>query len=77
MSPLQTDFNLVYPADFLPVMLDGILLGYVDPQQAGTFVQSLRSIKVLQEKSKHKLYSVVPVTLEIAFLAPGRHSKPS
>ena len=34
MNSQQTDFNLVYPVDYLPVVLDGILLGYVDPKIA-------------------------------------------
>ena len=42
----QTDFNIVYPINFLPVMLDGVLLGYVDPQIAPNFVQSMRKIKI-------------------------------
>jgi DNA-directed RNA polymerase I subunit RPA2 len=42
MNPVQTDFNLVYPADHLPVTLDGILLGYVDPKLAPTFSNALR-----------------------------------
>ena len=32
MQPTQTDFNVVYPVNFLPVVLDGVLLGYVDPK---------------------------------------------
>jgi hypothetical protein len=31
MNPVQTDFNIVYPHNFLPVVLDGVVLGYVDP----------------------------------------------
>ena len=34
MHSQQTDFNLIYPVDFLPVVLDGILMGYVDPKIA-------------------------------------------
>jgi DNA-directed RNA polymerase I subunit RPA2 len=34
MHSQQTDFNLVYPVDFLPIVLDGILMGYVDPKIA-------------------------------------------
>jgi DNA-directed RNA polymerase I subunit RPA2 len=70
MNPVQTDFNLVSPASHLPVMLDGLLLGYVDPELAPTFANALRAIKV-----KKEMVEVVPMTLEIAYLAPGRHSK--
>ena len=34
MNSNQTDFNLVYPINFLPVVLDGVVLGYVDPKLA-------------------------------------------
>jgi len=34
MHPVQTDFNLIYPQSFLPVVLDGILLGYINPKEA-------------------------------------------
>jgi hypothetical protein len=37
-------------------------------------VNSLRAIKVQQNKT-HDLYKSVPMTLEIAFLAPGRKHK--
>ena len=47
----QTDFNIVYPIQFLPVTLDGILLGYIDPRLAHNFVQSMRKIKIQQNLS--------------------------
>lgn len=31
MNPITTDFGLVYPYKYIPIMLDGVLLGYVDP----------------------------------------------
>lgn len=31
MNPVSTDFGLVYPFKHLPIMLDGTLLGYIDP----------------------------------------------
>lgn len=34
MHAQQTDYNLVYPINYLPIMLDGILMGYVDPKLA-------------------------------------------
>jgi len=46
MQPAQTDFNVVQPVNFLPVMLDGVLLGYVDPKMAIDFSNSLREIKI-------------------------------
>jgi len=38
MNPIATDFNLIFPAKYIPVVLDGKLLGYVDPKIANTFV---------------------------------------
>lgn len=38
MNSVTTDFGLVYPHDYLPVMFDGLLLGYLHPEIAGQFV---------------------------------------
>jgi len=64
---------LVYPVDFLPIVLDGILLGYVDPKIAPHMVNQLRYLKIKQNKT-HELEGSVPMTLEVAYLAPGRMS---
>ena len=72
MNAVQTDFNLVYPDTFLPVMLDGVLLGSVDPKLAPHMVNSLRLLKVRQNLADEHW---VPMTLEIAYLPPGRQSK--
>lgn len=32
MHSVQSDFSLIYPYKYLPVMLDGALLGYIDPK---------------------------------------------
>jgi len=29
MNAVSTDFNVVYPVNYLPVVLDGVVLGYV------------------------------------------------
>lgn len=58
----------------MPVMLDGILLGYLEPDVAPIFAQALRSIKVKPDTTD-ELQKTVPMSLEIAYLAPGRHSK--
>jgi hypothetical protein len=76
MNSNQTDFNLVYPINFLPVVLDGVVLGYVDPKIASHMVKSLRSIKIRQDTT-HDLYKSVPMTLEIAYLPPGMNSGPN
>ena len=34
MQAVSSDFNLVYPNSYLPVVTDGILLGYVAPELA-------------------------------------------
>ena len=75
MNLCQTDFNVVHPINFLPVMLDGVLLGYVDPQIAPNFVQSMRQIKITQNTS-NELHRSVLKTLEIAYLHPGSLAKP-
>ena len=46
MHAQQTDFQLVYPVDFLPIVLDGILMGYVDPKIAPHMVSQLRYLKM-------------------------------
>lgn len=30
MGPVTTDLNVIYPHDALPVMLDGVLVGYLE-----------------------------------------------
>lgn len=41
------------------MLLDGKLLGYVDPKLSRNLVQSLRSLKILQHKTE-ELYQCVP-----------------
>jgi len=53
-------------------MLDGVLMGYVDPKLAPHMVSQLRYLKV--KPSEDELESTVPSTLEVAYLAPGRMS---
>ena len=48
-------------------------MGYIDPKMAPHLVNSLRKIKVEQNKT-HELHGSVPMTLEVAFLPPGRQS---
>lgn len=67
MNPVGSDFGLVYPKKFLPVMLDGRLMGHVDPKLASDLVKNLRQIKIAQHHTD-ELYQCVPKTLEIAFL---------
>ena len=58
MQPAQTDFHMVQPVDFLPVVLDGVLLGYLDPKMALDFSNSLREIKIRQDTTDELLRSV-------------------
>lgn len=44
--PISSDFGLIYPYKYLPIMLDGILIGYIDPALAVEFVKSLRALKI-------------------------------
>ena len=46
MSPIGSDFAVLYPTDWLPIMLDGRLMGYIDPSHADRFVHSLRVLKI-------------------------------
>lgn len=73
MNSQSSDFNLIYPIEFLPVVLDGILMGYVDPKLAPHLVNQLRMLKIKQNITD-ELEGTVPMTLEIAYLAPGRMS---
>lgn len=63
----------MYPVDFLPIVLDGILMGYVDPKLASHMVSQLRYLK-MKQNTAHELEGSVPMTLEVAYLAPGRMS---
>ena len=67
MNPLGSDFGLLYPQNYLPVVLDGKLMGSVDPKIATELVRNLRAIKIMQHKTDD-LYGCVPKTMEIAFL---------
>jgi len=67
MNPIQTDFSLVYPHNHLNIMLDGKLMGVVDPKLASHLVNQLRAIKI-RETPKEDLHTCVPKTIEIAFL---------
>ena len=68
MSPIGSDFSLIYPHNSLPIMLDGRLMGYVELKLAPSLVKSLRAIKIMQTNTDD-LYDCVPKTLEIAYLA--------
>jgi len=46
MSPLGSDFGLIYPHKYIPVVLDGRVMGYIDPNIAPKLVNSLRAIKI-------------------------------
>lgn len=75
MQPAQTDFNVIQPINFLPVVLDGVLLGYLDPKVAPDFTNSLRAVKIRQDTT-NELFRSVPMTLEIAYLPPGSTTGP-
>lgn len=74
MNPISSDFGLVYPYKHLPILLDGKLMGYVDPKIAQDVVKNLRAIKIMQHKTD-ELYNCVPKTLEIAFLPSNEITK--
>lgn len=46
MHPISSDFGLIYPHKYLPVILDGTILGYIAPKEAPELVRSLRALKI-------------------------------
>ena len=48
-------------------MLDGKIMGYVNPKLAPYLVKALRAIKIIQNKADEDV-SCVPKTIEIAFM---------
>jgi len=70
MNPISSDFGMVYPQNYLPVLLDGKLLGYVDPHHSLQFVKSLRGLKIgaTNKLIDSELAKSIPQTLEVAFL---------
>mmetsp|Transcript_31722 Transcript_31722/g.48613 ORF Transcript_31722/g.48613 Transcript_31722/m.48613 type:complete len:179 (+) Transcript_31722:1447-1983(+) len=67
MIPVDSTFENVCPSNFLPVLMDGRLLGHLDPKTATKFVTTLRGIKMKEDKMD-ELHGSVPKTLEIAFM---------
>jgi|TARA_B110001450_G_C17414365_1_gene397154 hypothetical protein len=47
MSPIGSDFGLIYPQKYLPIVLDGKVMGFVCPKLAPYLVKSLRAIKII------------------------------
>lgn len=47
MQKISSDFNLVYPHNYLPILFDGIVLGYIEPELGSQFVKALRIIKCM------------------------------
>ena len=47
MNPIGSDFGIIYPQKYLPVMLDGKVMGLVNPKLAPFLVKSLRAIKII------------------------------
>ena len=45
-------------------------MGYVDPKLASHMVNQLRYLK-MKQNTTHELEGSVPMTLEVAYLAPG------
>lgn len=76
MQAVTSDFNLTFPYNYLPVMFDGILLGYVAPELAGQMVKALRIIKCmpLEQREQDDLIEAFPVKAEVAYMAPYKKS---
>ncbi len=66
MQPIGSDLGYIYPQSHLPVVLDGKLLGYIDPNKTIKFVKKLREYKI--NKDSNEEYKCVSKTMEIAFL---------
>eukprot|EP00123_Amoebidium_parasiticum_P011568 comp20793_c0_seq1/m.27332 comp20793_c0_seq1/g.27332 ORF comp20793_c0_seq1/g.27332 comp20793_c0_seq1/m.27332 type:complete len:1123 (-) comp20793_c0_seq1:450-3818(-) len=64
MVSVQT--GLAFPPHFLPVMLDGVLIGKVDPAKARPVAERLRYLKADHSSSE------VPEMLEIALVLPAQ-----
>lgn len=45
MSP-NLDLSIVYPGDYLKIVLDGKVIGMINPKKAQQFVDSLRYLKI-------------------------------
>ena len=67
MKPLSQNLSEFYSPKSLPVMHDGMLLGYITPEAAPEFVKTLRKIKMMEDRTDD-LHASVPKTMEIAFL---------
>lgn len=75
MNPVSSDFGLVHPHNYIPIVMDGKLMGSISPEMAPNMVQSLRFIKIQQEYPSKAVTDCVPRSLEIAFLPPCDKSK--
>jgi DNA-directed RNA polymerase I subunit RPA2 len=62
MSPVGQ--STIYPKEFLDVVLDGEIIGYVPPQLAQQLADKIRYLKVKKQEQ-------VPPTLEIGLVLPG------
>jgi hypothetical protein len=49
MQPVINDFDFIYPKSYYCVMLDGRVVGYIQPQMADDLVKSLRYFKITQQ----------------------------
>jgi DNA-directed RNA polymerase I subunit RPA2 len=76
MQQIGSDFNLVFPHNYLPVLFDGILYGYVAPEIAGQFVKALRIVKCMTQEQREQddYIASFPERAEVAFMAPYQKS---
>ena len=63
MAPVNNDFDLVYPLEYYPVMLDGGIIGYIEPGLVNQMIASLRKLKIMQNKEE-----LVSKYLELGFI---------
>jgi hypothetical protein len=46
MNPISSDFGLVHPHNYIPIVLDGKMMGSISPEMSHNLVHSLRFIKI-------------------------------
>jgi DNA-directed RNA polymerase I subunit RPA2 len=46
MHAVSSDFGLIFPYRYIPVVLDGVVMGYVEEKRAKEMVKALRALKI-------------------------------
>lgn len=70
MEPIGPELSLIYPSSFYTVLLDGKVIGYVNPELMPAVIENLRRLKVMQFEEM-----LVPRDLEIGLIPKGKFEK--